>query len=138
MKNEINFYEVDESIAKALGPLLSKIIDEGKKALVFCENEQKMLEIDKVLWSFARARFIPHITINDHDFVMSRQPVLLTYKLANDNNADYLVFLDDIDVNFIKNFPRVFHFYENHPKTDKIKPDNHYQKVNGKWIKKSD
>lgn len=136
MNCEINFYEVDESIAKALGPLLSKIIDEGKKALVFCENEEKMLEIDKVLWSFARSRFIPHITIKDQDFEMLRQPVLLTFKAVNDNQADYLVFLDEIEESFVKNFTRVFHFYENHPKTTKIKPHNHFQKINGKWIKK--
>ena len=32
MNTEINFYEVDESIIKALAPVLIKIVNEGKKA----------------------------------------------------------------------------------------------------------
>ena len=34
MKKEINFYEVDEGVVKALGPILLKILDE-KNALLF-------------------------------------------------------------------------------------------------------
>ena len=30
MKKEINFYEVDEGVVKAMGPILLKVLDEKK------------------------------------------------------------------------------------------------------------
>ncbi len=80
MNNEINFYEVDESIVKALAPLAIKIINEGKKVLIYCALESQMQELDKSLWSYGRSKFIAHITINDQEFEMLRQPILIWVK----------------------------------------------------------
>ena len=35
MKKEINFYEVDEGVVKAMGPVLLKILDEKKRAFIY-------------------------------------------------------------------------------------------------------
>jgi DNA polymerase-3 subunit chi len=134
MKTEINFYQVDETITKSLAPLLIKVLEEKKKALVFCANQNQIKEIDDSLWSYGRNKFIPHITISDKNFVMERQPILITDKEENSNEADYLVFLSEPSEAFISKFPRVFHFFEGKSST-KIKPTNSYKKVDGKWVK---
>jgi len=134
MKREINFYQVDETIIKSLAPLLLKVLEEKKKALIFCRSENQIKEIDGSLWSYGRNKFIPHVTISDKDFVMDRQPILITNKEENTNKADYLVFLDEPDEAFISKFSRVFYFYEGKA-TAKIKPTNSYKKQDGKWVK---
>lgn len=135
MKTEINFYQVDETIIKALAPLLIKVLDEKKKAVVFCGSENLVKEMDASLWSYGRNKFIPHITVFDADFDMLRQPILITNKEENLNKADYLVFLDEPSAAFISSFSRVFHFYELGKLNTKLKPTNSYKKLDGKWVK---
>lgn len=135
MKPEINFYQVDETIIKSLAPLLLKVLEEKKKALVFCATQKQVAEIDAALWSYGRNKFIPHITNSDKDFVLERQPIFITDKEENSNKADYLVFLDEPSDSFIKGFSRVFYFYEEGKCAAKIKPTKSYKKEDGKWIK---
>ena len=135
MKTEINFYEVDESIVKGLAVILIKIINEQKKALIFCKSETQMQELDKQLWSYGRSKFIAHITINDQEFDMLRQPILITNRQVNDNLATHLIFLDEVEIEFLNKFKRAFYFFENHPNISNVKPDNSFKKENGKWLK---
>lgn len=136
MKPEINFYQVDEGIIKAVAPLLLKVLEEKKKALVFCRDALQVKEIDGALWSYGRNKFIPHITNHDgKEFEMLRQPILLTDKEENLNQADYLVFLHEPSEAFINKFSRVFYFYEEGKSAAKIKPTKSYKKLDGKWVK---
>ncbi len=141
MTPEINFYQVDETIVKSLAPLLLKILEEKKKALIFCVNENKIKEIDESLWIYGRNKFIPHTTVFDREFPLKRHPILITNKEENSNEADYLVFLDVPSQNFLTNFARVFYFFDetNSPAAQelskKLQPKNFYRKVEGKWVK---
>ena len=135
MKSEINFYQVDDVIIKSLAPLLIKILDEKKKVLVFGKNENQLKELDNSIWSYGRNKFIPHVTIFDDGFETKRQPIFLTNKEENSNDADYLVFLDEPNEAFINKFSRVFYFYEPGKFSAKIKPSNSYKKQDGKWVK---
>lgn len=141
MTSEINFYQVDETIIKSLAPVLIKILEEKKKVLIFCRNQAQIKAIDDSLWSYGRNKFIPHITISDKEFVLERQPILISDKEENANKADYLVFLDLPSESFAKSFSRVFHFFEEQniavakEVAKKIKPTNSYKKTDGKWVK---
>lgn len=145
MKPEINFYQVDETIVKSLAPLLLKVLEEKKKALIFCSDQNQIKEIDAALWSYGRNKFIPHVTIFDREFSFERQPILITDKEENSNKADYLVFLSDVSEGFVSNFSRIFYFFEPHNSkaaktlTKKFQPlaskFNSYKKEGGKWVK---
>ena len=135
MKKEINFYEVDEGIVKAMAPILLKILDEKKNAFIFIKNLEKIKEIDASLWSYGRSKFIPHVTIFDKDFESEKQPILISNEEKNLNNADYLIFLDEPNQDFLKEFSRSFYFFENSPNCPNIKADNFYKKDKGKWTK---
>lgn len=135
MKNEVNFYQVDEAVGKSMAPLLLKVLEEKKKVLIFTRDEKLIKEVDGALWVYGRNKFIPHVTIFDKEFEMERQPILISNKEENSNNADFLVFLDEPDQAFVSKFSRVFYFYEPGKLSAKIKPTNSYKKEDGKWIK---
>jgi DNA polymerase IIIc chi subunit len=141
MNIEISFYQCDETIAKSVAPLLLKVLDENKKALIVAEDQIQIKEIDASLWSYGKNKFIPHITIYDKDFSLERQPILISDKEENSNKADYLVFLDMPSEAFISKFSRVFYFFEESGLAQakavakKIKPTNSYKKSEGKWVK---
>ena len=114
-KTEINFYQIDDVYAKSIAPLLIKAMDEGKKSFIFCSDEVKLAEIDKVLWQFSKTKFVPHVTNKETDIEeissWERQPILLSDEEDNKNKADYLVLIDEPSSDFIAKFSRVFYFY---------------------------
>jgi DNA polymerase IIIc chi subunit len=138
---EINFYQVDETIVKSLAPLLLKVLEEKKRALIFCAHENKIKEIDDSLWSYGRNKFIAHATIFDREFSPKRQPILISNKEENSNEADYLVFLDMPSAAFISSFSRAFYFFDEKNSmtakelSEKLRPKNCYKKAEGKWVK---
>lgn len=132
---EINFYQVDEALGKSIAPLMLKVLEEKKRALIFTKNENLIKEIDSNLWSYGRNKFIPHITIFDKEFKLKDQPILITNLEENSNKADYLIFLDEPSDNFISGFKRVFYFFEEGKKSTKLKPTNSYKKQGGSWVK---
>ncbi len=138
---EINFYQADEGLSKAIAPILLKILEEKKRALIFSQNIAQINALDSGLWSYGRNKFIPHAVISDKQFDFKRQPVLLTNEEKNLNDANYLIFLDEPSSAFFKGFERVFYFFEEGSFSvaknlaGKIKPKNSYKKEDGKWVK---
>ena len=134
-KNNINFYQVDDDIIKAMAPILLKVIEEKKRAFIYVKDSAQVEKIDAGLWSYGRSKFIPHAMIFDKDFVLAKQPIIISNNCENINQADYLIFLDEPETSFIAQFTRIFYFYTQLPKCQNIKPDNIYKKVDGKWHK---
>ncbi len=141
---EINFYQIDDVITKALAPLLIKITDEKKKALILCSDAKKFKEIDDSLWSYGKYKFVAHATLADKDvaeFGWKRQSIFLVDKEENVNEADYLVLVAEASEDFISSFARVFYFYEAQDSVavkkfaKNFKKVNAYKKVDGKWVK---
>lgn len=135
VKTNINFYQVDDDIVKAMGPILLKIIEENKRALIYLKDPLQIEKVDAGLWNYGRSKFIPHVTIFDKDFILTKQPIVISNLHENINHADYLIFLDEPETNFVEQFSRVFYFYTQLPKCQNIKPDNIYKKIEGKWHK---
>ncbi len=147
-KIETNFYLSDELI-KSLTPLLLKILEDKKTALILCEDK-RLKEIDDALWSFSKLKFIPHASPFDKEIIAEfgekSQPVFVTSKQENSNDAQYLVVIDEISQikkDFFKNFQKVFYFYnfdkEEEAKSFVDKSDflkiTSYKKSDGKWVK---
>ena len=142
---EINFYQCDESLVKSIAPLMLKILEENKKALIFSRDATQTKEIDDGLWSYGKNKFIPHVLVSDKNFVMERQPILISNKTENSNQADYLVLSEEVDEKFLSDFSRIFYFYDvlNIESAKKAATNykkiaskfNSYKKEDGKWIK---
>jgi DNA polymerase IIIc chi subunit len=133
----------DNGLIKSLAPLLIKIIQDQKKALVFCRDQELIKTIDASLWSYGKNRFIPHITIFDQGFDLIRQPILISNKNENSNKSDFLVIIDEADIDFVKSFNRAFLFFDSLQieKVKKFISNNQkiftqiksYKKEAGKW-----
>ncbi len=143
---EINFYQFDETLTKSIAPLVLKILEENKKALIFSRDASRIKEIDDGLWSYGKNKFIPHITISDKNFEFERQPILVSDKEENANQADYLILLtEEVSPEFLSNFTRIFYFFDvlNSEKAQgtatsykKIASKfNSYKKDAAKWVK---
>lgn len=132
---ELNFYQTNEELSKVVAPLAIKILEEKKRVLIFTKSEKLIREIDSSMWSHGRNKFIPHITIFDVDFDLKRQPILITNKEENANEADYLIFFDEPSKNFISTFQRAFHFFSEASYKGDLKAQNFYKKQDGKWVK---
>lgn len=106
---EVNFYQVDDVIYKSVAPLLMKFLDDEKKALIYCENEKQVVEIDDGLWSFSKTKFVPHVTCQQKDH--SKHPIIVTHNQKNHHNAEYLVKFLEAEVDFLKGFEKTFYFF---------------------------
>ncbi|MES2677843.1 MAG: DNA polymerase III subunit chi [Pseudomonadota bacterium] len=141
---EINFYQVDDVIYKSIAPLLIKVLDENKTALILCQNEAQVAEIDGGLWSFSKTKFVPHGTKADKIDHL-KQPVFITSSAENLNQAQYLLMLHEAEEEFLKQFDKIFYFFSSGDIADarklwaKYKKQsftlNFYKKNDGAWIK---
>jgi len=148
---EINCYQCDESIVKSIALLLTKIIEEKKRAFILInQNNQELAkqqakDLDEGLWSFSKTKFIGHSTIFDQDFNPNRQPVLISNQEENINDSDYLILTTEATTNFISKFDKACYFYnEDSDYSSRIISQlreiagkfNSYKKFQGKWIEK--
>jgi len=141
---EINFYQIDDLLHKMIAPLLLKIYDQKKKALILSENEEMTQKLDLGLWNFSKTKFLPHITDQD-DFDLKTQPILLTEKEENFNEADFLLIFTERSEEFMQKFDRIFYFFgpndlldaRNFWKQSKEKSYNlnYYKRENRVWTK---
>ncbi|MFT5704035.1 MAG: DNA polymerase-3 subunit chi [Rickettsiales bacterium] len=141
---EINFYQVDDIIYKSIAPLLGKVLDENKKALIYCQDEAQKVEIDNGLWSFSKTKFVPHSTSADK-LDHSTQPIFITSSEENPNKAEYLIMLTETGEEMLKQFDKIFYFFGSGEVKDarrlwtKYKKQsaslNFYRKNNGAWEK---
>jgi DNA polymerase IIIc chi subunit len=141
---EINFYQFDDILYKTIAPLLLKILEENKKALIYCKDDKMLKEIDSGLWSFSKTKFIPHAT-NYEKVNALKYPVFISNSQENENKAEYLIMADVASEEFFSKFKRVFYFFNqsNQSNARKLWSDykkksfslNFHKKENGSWVK---
>jgi len=106
----INFYQTNDILHKSIAPILMRILEEKKRALIFCKNEELIRQIDDGLWSFSKTKFIPHGTLEDK-IKAENQPVFISNQEENSNNSSYLIMLDQAEDDFIRKFEKSFYFF---------------------------
>lgn len=97
LSREISFYRLTTlPLAKAAPKLIEKIYYSKQNLVVVCENETIMRTLDDGLWVYSTKHFIPHATLLDEH--PSDQPVYITTKLENPNNANIAMALGKLDL----------------------------------------
>ena len=91
--SEVWFYHLTESsLEAALPPLLGKCAQRGWNVLVWGLESARLEHLDRVLWTYAEASFLPHgIAGGAKD---AAQPVLLSATGDNANAAQVLMLID--------------------------------------------
>ncbi len=91
MTVDINFYALSFStLPKVLPKLLEKVYGTGRRAVILFDDKEYMEAINSTLWTYSTMAFLPHASAND-GMEASRQPIWLTTKLENPNQAEVLV-----------------------------------------------
>ncbi len=112
MNSVINFYQVTSAtFEKSVCQLLEKCYQTGKNTLVKVGDVDFQELINKTLWTFSQKSFIPHGSINDP--LPNQQPILITDKENNINNADILVCIG-CEFDKIDQFSRIMIIFYEH------------------------
>lgn len=107
----INFYCIEEDINQFLYTFLTNVVVENKKkVIIYSEHQDKIDKLDDTLWTIKKTGFLPHLKIDEKGF--EETPLLISNKLENPINADFLLisnFLDNKE--FLNNFDKIFYIF---------------------------
>jgi DNA polymerase IIIc chi subunit len=141
---EINFYQLENLDCKVIAQILLKIKEEKKRTLIYAKTDEILKQIDEVLWSFSKTKFLPHATKWEKVNPLE-QPTFLTNEENNQNQAEFLLMLDEVSDDFLKKFEKIFYFFNNSNLESARKlysnykkksfSINFYKKDGDKWIK---
>ncbi len=91
---EVGFYHLTRTaLEPALGQLLTKVLESGKRAVVVASSAERVEALNKGLWTYRTDSFLPHGSAKDGH--IEDQPVYLTEKSEVPNGAAVLVLVDN-------------------------------------------
>ena len=110
---EILFYHLTESkLEDALPPLLEKSLERGWKVAIQTVDEERRDFLDTHLWTFRDDSFLPHsLAGGDADHL---QPVLITTRPHNPNNAEVRFFVDRAVPQSGEGYQRIVFMFSGH------------------------
>ncbi len=147
---EIWFYHLDRApIEQVLPGLLSKTLAKGWCAQIRIPTDERLEYFNSYLWTFRPDSFLPHGT--DKDGPAEQQPILLTSKQENLNEADVLFLIDGADSSDLMSYKRCITLFDGQDdealgharafwkqsKADGLDVIYWQQASNGKWEQKA-
>lgn len=110
MTQEIRFYHLEHSTpAESLPALVAKAYEGGHRILIRTKSPAESETLSDCLWSYHPDSFIPHGTSEENH--VEKQPVLLSAKPENLNNAGVLIAVDEAETAGIESFSLVCHMF---------------------------
>lgn len=108
---EIGFYHLTRTGPDAALPqLLGRTLAAGQRALVLCNSEERVSELDAALWACAEPNWLPHGTVADGDADL--QPIWLSCDDTAPNGARFLFVIDGASTQRLGDFDRVFDLFD--------------------------
>lgn len=109
---QVTFYElIATSLEKTLPKILEKVYENGLKAVVRCESDERLKSIDSTMWTYTTLGFLPHGSASDPKEFQPYQPIWLTTGINNPIDATVLVITHQ-DCNNIENYERILDIYD--------------------------
>lgn len=93
----LRFYQLKSATSERMMVLfVQKAFKRGLRILLVCPETEKLMRLDRFLWSFDSSAFLPHARREDKNFrgLESQQPILLSEEAANVNDAGLLIAWD--------------------------------------------
>lgn len=109
--NDIRFYHLQrQTLEEALPNLMVKVAEAGLKAVVKAKDEATVDTLDKVLWDFDPASFLPHAKSGcDHP---EDQAFFLTTADENPNSSTVLVLVDGAASDNMAQYDRCLYMFD--------------------------
>lgn len=146
--SDINFYHLTQSsVENVLRVLLTKSLSQDKRVLLYGQDTNYLKRLDAELWENPADSFLPHgLDIDDSP---ETQPILLTNKEDNLNEASFLITLEGCSTDFALTFERCFDIFDGRDEAQVAqarkrwknyvekgeKPSYWKQNADGKWEK---
>ncbi|MBN67073.1 MAG: DNA polymerase III subunit chi [Rickettsiales bacterium] len=93
MTTEIQFYHLlSTPLERALPKLMEKALKGGYRMVIMTDSQHKAESLNELLWTYEPSRFLPHGGVDDAQ--PEEQPIYITYRPENPNNANVLVVTD--------------------------------------------
>lgn len=108
---EVRFYHLQRrTLEQALPKILEKVLERGWRAVVMAGSAERVEQLDLHLWTYDPASFLPHGAARDG--FAAEQPVFLTWKDENPNNATVLVLADGVESERVGGFDLVCDLFD--------------------------
>jgi DNA polymerase-3 subunit chi len=102
---EIGFYHLQATpLERALPRLLERAHAGGYRIVVRAASTERVEHLNALLWTYDEASFLPHGSARDGN--PTSQPIWLTERPENPNDATMLVLVDGVDADDIASFAR--------------------------------
>lgn len=112
----IGFYHLQRwPLDKALPALLEKVVGAGLKAVVVAGSDERVDWLDRLLWTYDPASWLPHGSARDGDPEL--QPIWLTSRDENPNGAQVLVIVDGAAPERLEGWERVLDLFDGNDET---------------------
>ncbi|KAB2835313.1 MAG: DNA polymerase III subunit chi [Caedimonadaceae bacterium] len=123
---EISFYQLRGTpLERALPKLVEKIYAHQKRVVILADSEERLAELNTVLWTYSPGAFLPHGTKSDGN--PEDQPIWLTTELENPNQSNILIVTDESVIDEIQQYEKILDFF-NGLDADSL------QKARSRWI----
>jgi len=102
---EVGFYHLlTTSLERALPRLIERAWSQGYRIVVRAASPERVEHINAALWSYGEASFLPHGSARDGNAEV--QPIWLTHRDENPNNASMIVVVDGLEAQDLRSFSR--------------------------------
>ncbi len=102
---EVGFYHLlSTPLERALPKLLERARAQGYPIVVRAGSAERVAQLDSVLWTYEEASFLPHGTARDGHATV--QPIWLTERDHNPNEATMIVLIDGLEAADLSAFTR--------------------------------
>lgn len=107
---EASFYHLQSTpLEKALPKLLDKIYSLKLRTIVLVDSEERLSELNMVLWTFSSGTFLPHGSAKEG--FPEDQPIWLTTRLENPNDASVIVITNGMTLDNLDGFERIIDIF---------------------------
>lgn len=113
MAVDLWFYHLERSsLDEVLPELLEKTLARGWTALVKTPYEDRLPQLDQLLWTWRDESFTPHAVAGGEED--ARQPILLSTGEVRSNKAGCLFLLDGAEPEALNDFTRAIVLFDGH------------------------
>lgn len=89
---EVAFYQLTTTpLEKTLPKLLEKAYSANQRVVVVVDSQERLELLNSILWTYSTNVFLPHGSAADAPDTHSRQPIWLTTKIENPNQASVII-----------------------------------------------
>ena len=123
--SRVGFYHLTRlPLEQALPKLLEKAMSAGHRAVVMAASPERVAVLDDRLWTYTDESWLPHGSARDGDAEL--QPIWLTERDENPNNATILVLCDGAESVHLDQYDRCLDLFDGND------PDA-VQAARGRW-----